>query len=146
MPNKSVTGALTARDLEVLALAWDCFEGNPKLNWQKLADLAAFKNVESARACFLPVKKKLANIAKGHAGDDGNAGEEARKPVTNSPQKRKQAGFTTSSPKKTRVAADSDDEDKDQVKRPKRKVATRRKVKVEKMDTDEEDEYLDGEA
>ncbi|KAI6087666.1 hypothetical protein F4821DRAFT_258719 [Hypoxylon rubiginosum] len=152
---KSVAGALTARDMEILAIAWSCFDGNPKLDWNKLAELASFKNVQTARACFLPIKKKLmqvATVAKENGGDAGNSGEpddadekDHNKPVANNQQKRKQPLSPTPSPKKARLATDTDEEDKVQVKRPKRKAAARRKV-VEKMESDEDDEYFDGEA
>ncbi|KAI1800768.1 hypothetical protein F4811DRAFT_537112 [Daldinia bambusicola] len=59
-PNKEAHPQLTPREMEVLAIAWQCFEVAPKINWDKLAKLAPFKNVSTARSCFSPIKKKLA--------------------------------------------------------------------------------------
>ncbi|KAI1499248.1 hypothetical protein F5X99DRAFT_411269 [Biscogniauxia marginata] len=55
----TVGGQLTQRDLEILAAAWNCFDSQPTINWDKLAEIAGFKNASSARACFLPIKKKV---------------------------------------------------------------------------------------
>ncbi|KAL7629863.1 hypothetical protein AAE478_001386 [Parahypoxylon ruwenzoriense] len=54
---------LSAREMEILAKTWQCFEDTPKIDWQKLADIAGFKNLQTARACFAPIKKKLAIAA-----------------------------------------------------------------------------------
>ncbi|KAI0832264.1 hypothetical protein F5Y06DRAFT_281093 [Hypoxylon sp. FL0890] len=64
-PNQGVQ--LSPRDMEILAKAWQCFDEAPKINWQKLAEVANFKNAATARACFTPIKKKLAAASGVHA-------------------------------------------------------------------------------
>ncbi|KAI1775836.1 hypothetical protein F4818DRAFT_441114 [Hypoxylon cercidicola] len=146
MPTKPANMNFTARDMEILALAWQCFDDTPRINWQKLAELASFKNVETARACFAPIKKKLS-----HATANGDAGEEAHaNQATTRQTKRKPTKQMTPSPKKSKVGSrfptglEDDDEEKKDVK-PKRRVPVKRVVKVEKFDMDE-DQFVNDEA
>ncbi|KAK5275778.1 hypothetical protein LTR16_012137 [Cryomyces antarcticus] len=61
--------SLSQRDTEVLALAWQCFETEPKIDYDKLAQLANYKTLASARVCFGNIKKKVQLLAAGAAGD-----------------------------------------------------------------------------
>ncbi|KAI4843105.1 hypothetical protein E4T44_06926 [Aureobasidium sp. EXF-8845] len=107
MPPKST---LSARDIEVVAAAFQCLKTPPDIDWDKLAEKAGYKNGPSARACFQDIKKRLRSTA----------GDETATPATNTnnrkptvPRKRKQpqspssssATLTSSSP-----TADSDNE------------------------------------
>ncbi|KAK8023667.1 hypothetical protein PG993_011733 [Apiospora rasikravindrae] len=65
-----MTGNLTARDQELAAIAWACFEGEPKIDMDKFAGAAGFSNINSARACWGPVKKKLLAQARALAKDN----------------------------------------------------------------------------
>ncbi|KAK6086027.1 hypothetical protein SCUP515_00387 [Seiridium cupressi] len=56
---------MSARDLELAGLVWQCFETDPKVDYKKLAEIAGFKNPATASACWLPVKKKLMAAASG---------------------------------------------------------------------------------
>ncbi|KAJ4414864.1 hypothetical protein N0V82_007657 [Gnomoniopsis sp. IMI 355080] len=52
--------ALSARETELAVLAWRALEDpSPKFDYQKLADVADFKNPNSARATFSSLRKKL---------------------------------------------------------------------------------------
>ncbi|KAF4311534.1 gpi transamidase component pig-u [Botryosphaeria dothidea] len=62
-PPKSAT--LSPRDLEVAGKIWLCFKTEPQIDYQKLAQVAGFKNAASASACWGPIKKKL----MGQVGD-----------------------------------------------------------------------------
>lgn len=62
-PPKSVT--LSPRDLEIAGKIWLCFKAEPQIDYQKLAQVAGFKNAASASACWGPIKKKL----MGQVGD-----------------------------------------------------------------------------
>ncbi|KAI1340370.1 hypothetical protein F5Y15DRAFT_415258 [Xylariaceae sp. FL0016] len=78
MPGKKKGGSrvtnLTHRDVEILALGWRCCTVEPVVNYDKLAEIANFKNGNSARACFLPIKKKLMSILEDRpaGGNDDN--------------------------------------------------------------------------
>ncbi|KAI1403665.1 hypothetical protein F4819DRAFT_450807 [Hypoxylon fuscum] len=76
MPPKASTAArLTPRDMEILCKAWECLEGVPKINFEKLANAAGFKNTNTARVCFSSVKAKLiANAGTKPAEDDAKEG------------------------------------------------------------------------
>lgn len=51
---------LTDRDVEILICAVRCMEGGlPKPDMQKFAEMAGFKNTNSASVCLNLVKKKL---------------------------------------------------------------------------------------
>ncbi|KAH9992702.1 hypothetical protein F4779DRAFT_239435 [Xylariaceae sp. FL0662B] len=122
-PKTSAGAQLSQRDMEVLAKAWHCFENEPTINWQKLAEVAGFKNGPSARACFLPIKKKLISYAKEAEGGDGASTVSAPTPSpakstpAGTPRKRKaDMEKTPRSTKKARAAVtnvDDDDDDDD---------------------------------
>ncbi|KAI0173176.1 hypothetical protein GGR52DRAFT_542170 [Hypoxylon sp. FL1284] len=156
MAPKSAIANFTDRDMEVLAIAWQCMDEHPRINWQKLADLAHFKNVDSARACFTPIKRKLMQSAN----TNGDAGEEAHgKQAGNGQLKRKPAGLTSPPMKAKKVKAEPyiaqsierDEEYKDEYKdiKPKRRMLARRRapvVKAEEREKDEKEDYLEDEA
>ncbi|KAI0130520.1 hypothetical protein BJ170DRAFT_693065 [Xylariales sp. AK1849] len=75
--------SLTSRELELAGLIWQCFESEPKINYQKLKDLAGFKNANSASACWNPIKKKLMANAGAATNNDGAT------PKVKTPAKRK---------------------------------------------------------
>ncbi|CAK4031297.1 Hypothetical predicted protein [Lecanosticta acicola] len=49
----------TAREREIMAVAWHCFEGEPKMNYQKLAELMEMTNVGSAYNAWNRIRHKL---------------------------------------------------------------------------------------
>ncbi|KZM19675.1 uncharacterized protein EKO05_0004077 [Ascochyta rabiei] len=55
---------LTTREMEVLALAWQCMESEPKVNIQKLAQLTGYTS-GSASVTFGKIKRKLKGKAAG---------------------------------------------------------------------------------
>ncbi|KAK6953771.1 hypothetical protein Daesc_003733 [Daldinia eschscholtzii] len=115
-PNREAQPQLTAREMEILAMAWQCIEGGPKINYDKLAKLAPFKNVTTARACFTPIKKKLA-LASGELAA-AQTGEPST-PTKGSGKRKAGAEKTPRSGKKAKASSkihsgfedDNDDED-----------------------------------
>lgn len=91
--------AFSDREMQIMAMAWQCFTEQPKVNYDKLAKLCNFSNVKSASNAWGAIKKKLA--AQGTGGDaaDGTTTPKATK-VT--PKKR------------GKKAAEEDDEDDDE--------------------------------
>ncbi|KAI0010267.1 hypothetical protein F4779DRAFT_639534 [Xylariaceae sp. FL0662B] len=51
-PDSRVDSQISLRDMEVLAKVWQCFESEPKINWEKLAEVADFPDAMAAKACF----------------------------------------------------------------------------------------------
>ncbi|KAF2140827.1 uncharacterized protein K452DRAFT_298911 [Aplosporella prunicola CBS 121167] len=110
---------LSARDLEVTALVWQCFKSDPSVDYEKLAQLANFKNAASASACWGTIKKKLlANSNKSvtaspakkrtakQANSDGDAGSPAKKP-----RGRKTAAALPPTPSSQPTDDDEDDDE-----------------------------------
>ncbi|KAK0250052.1 hypothetical protein B0A54_01824 [Friedmanniomyces endolithicus] len=50
---------LTTKQMEYLALAWQCFESEPKVNYTKFAEVAGPKNARSAAELMRVAKNKL---------------------------------------------------------------------------------------
>ncbi|KAK1069236.1 hypothetical protein LTR12_004690 [Friedmanniomyces endolithicus] len=50
---------LTTKQMEYLALAWQCFESEPKINYTKFAEVAGLKNARSAAELMRVAKNKL---------------------------------------------------------------------------------------
>ncbi|CAN8104091.1 unnamed protein product [Discula destructiva] len=50
---------LTARETEIAVTAWRALEGDYKINFQELANLTGLKNINTARAIWNPIKKKV---------------------------------------------------------------------------------------
>ncbi|KAF1827152.1 uncharacterized protein K489DRAFT_366340 [Dissoconium aciculare CBS 342.82] len=63
--------AFTEREQKIMAMAWQCFEEQPKVDFTKLAGLVGMTNEGSARNAWAAIRKKLAQQAA-DAGD-GNA-------------------------------------------------------------------------
>ncbi|KAI1452507.1 hypothetical protein F4805DRAFT_28284 [Annulohypoxylon moriforme] len=89
---------LTQRDMEILSFAWQCFTVQPKIDFEKLAKVAPFKNSATARVCFGTVKKKFMG-----------AGESSEASAPTTPRKKRMAGemMTSSSSKKAKSAKSS---------------------------------------
>lgn len=82
----SAISKLTARDQELLPLAWLCLQGEVKIDFQKLAREGGFTNVGSASNAWARIAKKLA-IPRGGSKSDKRAKYEAMS--TNTSPKRK---------------------------------------------------------
>ncbi|KAF2110446.1 hypothetical protein BDV96DRAFT_651084 [Lophiotrema nucula] len=105
----------SAREMEVLALCWQCFDGEPKINYDKLADLTGY-TIGSAKTTVGNLKRKLNRITssananptpgKG-AGTPKTPRKRATKPADNdeSPTKKRRT------PAKKAAAAQQDDEE-----------------------------------
>ncbi|KAI8959896.1 hypothetical protein F5Y11DRAFT_331564 [Daldinia sp. FL1419] len=91
---------LTAREMEVLAIAWQCLEGSPKVNYAQLARRAPFKNATTARSCFAPIRKKL-SLALG--GLDGAKIGEPGTPTKGGGKRKAGAQKTPGSGKKAKA-------------------------------------------
>ncbi|KAI4843083.1 hypothetical protein E4T44_06940 [Aureobasidium sp. EXF-8845] len=141
MPPKNT---LSARDIEVVAAAFQCLKTPPDIDWDKLAEKAGYKNGQSARACFQDIKKRLRSTA----GDETDtttfippisnisqatlASNTNKKPTVS--RKRKQPHSPTSSsatPSSSSPTADSDNETTaPPTKKPKITKATKTKTKT----------------
>ncbi|KAG9563331.1 hypothetical protein KCU71_g1751, partial [Aureobasidium melanogenum] len=106
MPPKN---ALSSRDVEVLAAAFQCLKTPPEIDFDKLAERAGYKNGQSARACFQDIKKKLRA-----AGNDLDGDNADKKPTINKSGKRKQVSSPSDSSSMTLASSsppvNSDDE------------------------------------
>ncbi|KAI2776265.1 hypothetical protein F4815DRAFT_360493 [Daldinia loculata] len=127
----------TARDMEILGIAWQCFEVAPKINWNKLAQLAPFKNASTARACFGPIKKKLA-LASGESTTANTS--EPSTPTKGGKKRKAGSEKTPGSGKKTKTSRkalskfkDDDGEDEDEINA---KIKADIKAQEEEDDTD----------
>ncbi|KXT11905.1 hypothetical protein AC579_10492 [Pseudocercospora musae] len=82
--------AFTDREQKVMALAWQCFAEQPKIDFEKLARLSGYTNVRSASNAWGAIKKKLASQAnKAGAGDaDVNGDNESATTPKTTPKKR----------------------------------------------------------
>ncbi|KAH0282751.1 hypothetical protein M436DRAFT_52788 [Aureobasidium namibiae CBS 147.97] len=78
---------LSARDAEIVAAVLQCLKTPPKIDYERLAEKAGYKNASSARACFQDIKKKL-RISAG--GDTGKFATPAATKKVPNPRKRKQ--------------------------------------------------------
>ncbi|KAI0595760.1 hypothetical protein F4775DRAFT_604553 [Biscogniauxia sp. FL1348] len=118
-PSKASTGSsqLTQRDLEILAAVWSCFEGTPAIDYGKLAQVANFKNAATARACFLPIRKKLllnSSSNKAGASSSSASGPGPTESPSSGVGKKRAATTKAASPKKkkpkTAAMLDADDD------------------------------------
>ncbi|KAK2606639.1 hypothetical protein N8I77_005373 [Diaporthe amygdali] len=116
---------LTGRDMELLICALRSAEnGFPKIDYNKMADMANLKNGRVASACFSLVKKKVM----------GEAGATKATPKKETPSKRKQSAA---------AAAEAGDTDESPPK--KAKTATKKSAKKQE-ETKEEDDEDEGSA
>ncbi|KAK5017433.1 hypothetical protein LTR60_001940 [Cryomyces antarcticus] len=130
--------SLSQRDTEVLALAWQCFETEPKIDYDKLAQLANYKTLASARVCFGNIKKKVQLLAAGAAGDGtGSTPTSTATGATNGAGKRKNVTVE--------VPAPNDDADAAPAAKKARGGRPRKAAKVEQVaDEAEKAENVDG--
>ncbi|KAF2160476.1 hypothetical protein M409DRAFT_59956 [Zasmidium cellare ATCC 36951] len=102
------------REKELMALAWQCFEEEPKIQFPKLAEMAGMTNAGSASNAWRNIKKKLATIAAGN----GNGSAD---------------GVTTpkvkATPKRKKKAANDDDDDAEETPAKKTKATPKKKAK-----------------
>ncbi|GIZ39916.1 hypothetical protein CKM354_000327800 [Cercospora kikuchii] len=63
------TNEFTEREKQMMSLAWQCFDGEPKLDYKKLAGLAGMTNPVSASNAWAKIKKKLNAQAEAVMGD-----------------------------------------------------------------------------
>ncbi|KAI4670380.1 uncharacterized protein J4E79_000661 [Alternaria viburni] len=123
MPKES----LSAREIEVLALAWQCVDPQPKVDMVKLAALTGY-TPGSASVTFGNIKRKLKNMAAGASEDSppakSRSGGRARATTaTSTPKKRGATAAAPASASKRRTArqptssneasANDDDDDDD---------------------------------
>ncbi|OTA63319.1 hypothetical protein K449DRAFT_381812 [Hypoxylon sp. EC38] len=119
---------LSYREMEILAKAWQCFDDPPKINWQKLAEIAPFKNPATARACFQPIKKKLVATYGGPAAVE--SGETNATPKGRGKRKADNQ-MAAGTVKKAKVPAkplalSSTDDDDDEYAMPKQKAGSKK--------------------
>ncbi|CAK4032320.1 Hypothetical predicted protein [Lecanosticta acicola] len=62
----------TEREQKLMSYAWRCFEGEPKVDYQQLANLAGMSNPRSAANAWAVIKKKLAAQADANGGDNSS--------------------------------------------------------------------------
>lgn len=117
----SAISKLTARDQELLPLAWLCLQGEVKIDFQKLAREGGFTNVGSASNAWARIAKKLA-IPRGGSKSDKRAKYEAMSTNTSPKRKRGEQG--------------------EEVKKEKFKVRKEEMVVVEEMKMRKEEEVV----
>ncbi|KAK4636217.1 hypothetical protein CLAFUW4_00425 [Fulvia fulva] len=122
----------TDRESQLMAIAWQCFSEQPKINFDKMAGLAGYTNTKSCSNAWSAIKKKLAAEAeKVTGGANGDANGDAPKPKA-TPRKR------------AKKAADEDGADGEA---PAKKAKTTQKKRGGKKATAEvEEEDKDDEA
>ncbi|KAI4617489.1 hypothetical protein J4E80_005692 [Alternaria sp. BMP 0032] len=122
MPKES----LSAREIEVLALAWQCVDPQPKVDMVKLAALTGY-TPGSASVTFGNIKRKLKNMAAGASEDSppakSRSGGRPRAATTSTPKKRGATAAPSSASKRskkgaaaretTSSASDANDDDDD---------------------------------
>lgn len=121
----SAISKLTARDQELLPLAWLCLQGEVKIDFQKLAREGGFTNVGSASNAWARIAKKLA-IPRGGSKSDKRAKYEAMS--------------TNTSPKRKRGEKGQMEEEEVRVKKEKFRVRKEEVVVVAEMKEEEEEE------
>ncbi|KAK4507554.1 hypothetical protein PRZ48_001289 [Zasmidium cellare] len=119
------------REKELMALAWQCFEEEPKIQYAKLAEMAGMTNAGSASNAWRNIKKKLTAIAAGNGDADGAGTPKAK-----------------ATPKRKKKAADSDDAEETPAKKTKAtpKKKSKKAAAEEEDDDDEEAAKLKSEA
>ncbi|KAI9816036.1 MAG: hypothetical protein M1827_002028 [Pycnora praestabilis] len=95
--------ALTPRQQELIVLGMQCYESEPKIDYNKLAALGNFKTAASANACYCVARKKL--LSGGHVAFPGSTSAADGFDPTASPKaahgrKRKMADGIDSTPSK----------------------------------------------
>ena len=102
-----------------------------------MADIAGFKNAQSASACWGPVKKKLMALGQAAAKDASNGDQDGADTGGLTPSKAK------ASPRKRKTKAENDengDASSPATKKPRaKKAAKATKAPVDNQDNDEDD-------
>ncbi|EMF17333.1 uncharacterized protein SEPMUDRAFT_104602 [Sphaerulina musiva SO2202] len=152
----------TEREKDMMAFAWQCFDDEPKVNWQKLAGLMGMSNERSAANAWGRIKKKLAQrVASANDGDNDDEGSAAA--ASSTPKSKATTGKKRG--RKPASAADDhhDDDDEDAKPPPKKSRAKKAKggaskalavkdevddsakaIKAEKVEDGDEDEENGG--
>ncbi|KAH7078949.1 hypothetical protein BKA63DRAFT_507449 [Paraphoma chrysanthemicola] len=126
---------LTARENEVLALAWQCFESEPKVDMHKLASLTGY-TPGSAAFTMGKIKRKLKNKTAGISASNPTPKKSTGRPRTKSaPASKKPISHASS------TAADDDaDDDEEEVDESPTKRAKKSSTKKRSNDSDDDDE------
>ncbi|PIB02490.1 hypothetical protein CB0940_01147 [Cercospora beticola] len=133
----------TERERQMMSLAWQCFDGEPKLDYKKLAGLAGMKNPVSASNAWSKIKKKLNAQAEAVMGEGAATPNSTVKATPGKKRGRKPLGddnngeTPSKKPKATKAkkAASEDDADEEE--------GVKHAVKTEKAeDGDSEDDRL----
>ncbi|KAI3393827.1 hypothetical protein diail_3553 [Diaporthe ilicicola] len=124
MTDKPNMPQLTPRELELLVYALRCSEGGfPKVDYQKFAEMAGFKNASSASVSFGTVKRKLMS----------DAGGAKPAPKKTTPKK------AAATKRKQEPVKDDEDGDSDESPKKKTKIVIKKDAKKEKAPEKEED-------
>ncbi|KAK6000246.1 hypothetical protein QM012_003878 [Aureobasidium pullulans] len=133
--------ALSSRDVEVLAAAFQCLKTPAEIDFDKLAGKAGYKNGSSARACFQDIKKKLRATGNDIDGDNAN-----KKPTVAKSRKRKQLSSPSDSSSVTLANSspplNSDDEEAKAPPKKSKTRATKAKKRVLSTPETEEEEKI----
>ncbi|KAF2454350.1 hypothetical protein BDY21DRAFT_423892 [Lineolata rhizophorae] len=92
MPPKD--SSMSERDMQVLALSWQCFTTQPNVDYEKLAALAGYKNKETASVILGGIRRKLLKLAPAPANGaaPGTPSKTAAAGTPGTARKRKAAG------------------------------------------------------
>ncbi|EUC47043.1 hypothetical protein COCMIDRAFT_35346 [Bipolaris oryzae ATCC 44560] len=122
-PSNSKDVSFTPREMEVLALAWQCMETQPKIDMAKLGALAGY-TPGSASVTFGKIKSKLKLLGESLQDTPGTPSKSTPKkkaatPASTTPRKRKNAALvadaTPSKKGKMPMREEDDVEDDDEV-------------------------------
>ncbi|KAF1973038.1 hypothetical protein BU23DRAFT_554580 [Bimuria novae-zelandiae CBS 107.79] len=98
--------SFSTREMEVLALAWQCFESEPKIDIKKLARLTGYTD-GSASATISKIKRKLKTHAAEIGDNDANATPAAAAKTPRSTGKRAAGSMAEESPSKKKKPTNS---------------------------------------
>ncbi|KXJ97745.1 hypothetical protein Micbo1qcDRAFT_200025 [Microdochium bolleyi] len=131
------SSATTARDLELLVLAWQSLKTAPQVDYDLFAQKAGYKNAATAATQFHTLKKKvfaLALAADGSSTDKNNNNTASAPSTPKSATPRKRAAAKAATMMGDDVAADSTPTKKPRAK----KQEEKKKVKTEMTDGEED--------
>ncbi|KAI5204848.1 hypothetical protein E4T39_03361 [Aureobasidium subglaciale] len=127
---------LTDGQNRYLALAWVCFEVEPKIDFDKLSLVSGSKTANSAREMLRVAKKKLSENITASTGDTSGTIAPPNTPATKTPKKKaipKTQSTKGKGAKKRKVTANSGDED-DQETPTKQKIVVKNEPAEEDSD------------
>ncbi|GAP86685.1 hypothetical protein SAMD00023353_2000420 [Rosellinia necatrix] len=139
MPPKVNDNELSEKEKFVLGLAWKCFESEPKINWEKLANLGGYTNQASAQNVVRAAKKKLMAAATEGLGDDSEA-------LPQTPKKKRVATPGSGKGKNKRIIEDSNDADDEDMALPVSKKLKRTPKKARPVKTETEEDHKGNEG